>query len=318
MFTNYEEEVLQEIARHIIEPNPVERLLALAGKPIGLLMEGASKVKMLSKVTDAVNLAVQKSVTQTVIMANGLCSEKGIIEEFEKEFGIRNYQSVLNASLEKKDFIADKFSLSNAAFVGIEGVLMGLAASLCEGVPGAQILIPTVITTDVGGSLTLLSRHICQIATSYGYSSQKPENIPHVLASMVPQTTTSDEGFFSTKAVVLKSIREASKFMAENTAKQIKRMIADSEAPSLIKLINYVAERLGVVITEKELGILVPIAGAVLNGSVNVAFQQSGHIAAKDYFRRLHLEAKYGEKEVNKAIKQYIDEIKIKSTKKVG
>jgi hypothetical protein len=60
-------------------------------------------------------------------------------------------------------------------------------------------------------------------------------------------------------------------------------------------------------VTKKELGILVPVAGAVLNSSINIAFQQVGHQTAKDYFRRLLLEERYGDELVAVAINQEID-----------
>src|SRR4029078_9583843 len=58
---------------------------------------------------------------------------------------------------------------------------------------------------------------------------------------------------------------------------------------------------------EKELGLLVPIAGALLNSSINLSFQQLGHQTAQDYFRRLPLEERYGEELVAYAIAQEIE-----------
>jgi hypothetical protein len=88
------------------------------------------------------------------------------------------------------------------------------------------------------------------------------------------------------------------------------RQLLEREAPQMIRLITYVADRLGVVITQKELGVLVPIAGAVLNSSINVAFQQVGHQTAKDYFRRVLLEDRYGEELVTYAVQQEIEILK--------
>jgi hypothetical protein len=76
--------------------------------------------------------------------------------------------------------------------------------------------------------------------------------------------------------------------------------------PALVKLINQVAERLGIVVTEKELGMLVPVAGAVLNGGLNIAFQQMGHTTAKDYFRVQVLNGRHGEKHVENEIQKRI------------
>ena len=56
--------------------------------------------------------------------------------------------------------------------------------------------------------------------------------------------------------------------------------------------------------------ILVPVVGAVLNSSINVAFQQVGHQTAKDYFRRLILEERYGEELVSFAIEKEIETLR--------
>ena len=88
----------------------------------------------------------------------------------------------------------------------------------------------------------------------------------------------------------------------------IDRQLLEREAPQMIRLITTVADRLGVTVTQKELGILVPVAGAVLNGSINLAFQQVSHQNAKDYFRRLLLEDRYGDELIAVAISSEIAE----------
>ncbi|HLH32876.1 MAG TPA: hypothetical protein VKY31_16865, partial [Terriglobia bacterium] len=155
--------------------------------------------------------------------------------------------------------------------------------------------------------------HTCRIATAYGYSSKKAENLPHLMAAMAPQTDSSDEGYLAIKTAVVTSIREAGQFMSRTTGVLLDRQLLEREAPQMIRLITYVADRLGIVVTQKELGVLVPIAGAVLNSSINVAFQQVGHQTAKDYFRRLILEDRYGEELVGYAIQQEIDTLKRKN-----
>jgi hypothetical protein len=171
-------------------------------------------------------------------------------------------------------------------------------------------VIPSLILTDVTSSMTLLSRHTCRVATAYGYSSKRPENMPHLMAAMAPQTENSDEGYLTLKTAVVTSIRESGQFMARSAGMVLDRQILEREAPQMIRLITYVADRLGVVLTQKELGVLVPIAGAVLNSSINVAFQQVGHHTAKDYFRRVILEDRYGEELVSYAVQQEIEMLK--------
>jgi putative hemolysin len=91
------------------------------------------------------------------------------------------------------------------------------------------------------------------------------------MAAMAPQTEGSDEGYIALKTAVVTSIRESGQFMARTAGVVLDRQLLEREAPQMIRLITYVADRLGVVITQKELGVLVPVAGAVLNSSINVA-----------------------------------------------
>src|SRR5438093_1126137 len=84
--------------------------------------------------------------------------------------------------------------------------LLGGATTLAEGIPGAQLVIPSLILTDVTSSMTLLSRHTCRIATAYGYSSKNAGNFPHLVAAMAPQSETSDEGYLALKTAVITSI----------------------------------------------------------------------------------------------------------------
>src|ERR1019366_5781094 len=101
---------------------------------------------------------------------------------------------------------------------------------------------------------------------------------------------------------VVTSIGESARFLSRAGNLIIDRQLLEREAPQMIRLIAYVADRLGVVLTEKELGIIIPVAGAVLNSALNVAFQRLGHQTAKDYFRRLILEDRYGDELVSYAV----------------
>src|SRR5204863_3533491 len=217
-----------------------------------------------------------------------------------------NFESLRYMPLSQLDAVADSFRFSSSLLLGLEGALLGGATTMAEGIPGAQLVIPSLILTDITSSMTLLSRHTCRLATAYGYSSRKLENLPHLMAAMAPQSDSSDEGYLALKTAVVTSIRESSQFMARTASVMLDRQLLEREAPQMIRLITYVADRLGIVITQKELGILVPIAGAVLNSSIIVAFQRVGHHTAKDYFRRLLLEDRYGEELVHFAVQQEI------------
>ncbi len=317
--SSYESNVIDDIARHIIEPSAVATCLALAGKPVEKLLEMArnSKYGALNKIGDKVQSIIEKVFKTTIKMAVKMSSDEKVVAKYQgKGFPIRSHSDIRGdgLDLEHRDTMADRFDYSNAAILGCEGAVMGCAATLAEGIPGAQILIPSVVTADVVASMTFLSRHVCQVASAYGYSPNFAANIPHVLAAMAPQTDSSDEGYLMAKAAALEAVRDAGKVVAKGGGRQLGQRALQKEAPLLIRLIRYVAQRLGLVITQKELGMLVPVAGAGINCLVNVAFQQTGHTAAKDYFRILVLSEKYapanGADCIDKLVRGRVEELK--------
>ena len=311
VFTEYEQQVIRELAIHRVQPNAVRRLLEGAGKPMAKLLKFArsSNNRALRGLSEHVHGWIEEGLIKTFRAANKLANTKDIARRYA-ERGIHvgeDFESLRYMPLSQLDAVADSFSFNSSFLLGAEGAILGAATTLAEGIPGAQLVIPSLILTDITSSMTLLSRHTCRVATSYGYSSKNAENLPHLMAAMAPQSEDSDEGYLSLKTAVVTSIRESGQFMARTASVMLDRQLLEREAPQMIRLITYVADRLGVVVTQKELGILVPIAGAVLNSTINVAFQQVGHQTAKDYFRRLILEDRYGEELVSYAIQREVE-----------
>ena len=314
VFTEYEQQVIREIAIHRVQPNAVQRVLEGIGKPVVKLMDVGRKSqnRTLRAISDHVHGWIEEGLIKTFRVANKVANTKDIRRRYAAR-GIQvgdDFESLRFMPLSQLDAVVDSFRWSTSFWLGAEGALLGSATTMAEGIPGAQLVIPSLILADVTSSMTLLSRHTCRVATAYGYSSTRPENLPHLVAAMAPQTESSDEGYLALKTAVVTSIHETGQFMTRTTGMLLDRQLLEREAPQMIRLIAYVADRLGIVITQKELGVLVPIAGAVLNGSINVAFQQVGHQTAKDYFRRLLLEDRYGEDLVAYAIQREIGMLK--------
>jgi len=310
VFTEYEQAVIRQIAKHRVRPNLVQRVLATAGKPVVKLFQlgRESDLAAVRSVSDRVNAWVQEGLIKTIQVANHITGTQEITRRFRTR-GIHatDIESLRYLPMSQLDAVANSFRFRSSMLLGAEGLLLGGATTIVEGIPGAQLIIPSLILADVTTSMTLLSRHTCRIASTYGFSSKNPENLPHILAAMAPQSETSDEGYLTIKTAVVTSIRESSQFMSRTAGMLIDRNLLEREAPQMVRLIAYVADRLGVVVTEKELGLLVPIAGALLNSSINLSFQQLGHQTAQDYFRRLLLEQRYGEELVAYAIAQEIE-----------
>src|SRR5207244_11166172 len=142
-----------------------------------------------------------------------------------------DFESLRYMPLSQLDAVADSFRWGSTLLLGIEGALLGSATTMAEGIPGAQLVIPSLSLTEVTSSMTLLSRHTCRIATAYGYSSKKPENLPHLVAAMAPQSESSDEGYIAMKTAVVTSIRESGQFMARTTGMLLDRQLLEREAP---------------------------------------------------------------------------------------
>jgi len=306
LFEDYETAVIKEIAKNEVKPNPVKVALELAGKPISNVLEAAhrSDNKYVKKAVNSIDATIEKSLKKTIKAANLLTSDDAVKKEYKKKWKLElsDIEHIHRLPLYRMDKVADSFDVSNAFLVATEGAVMGAATTLLEVVPFAQVAIPSVVIADVAASMTIMSRHICQISTSYGYSSTNLLNMPHILSAMAPSASSSDEGFMVTKAAAIHEIREAVKFTAKHAGDLTKQLTKEAAYPQLIHLIRMISQRLGVVITEKELGLLIPVAGAVLNGGLNLAFQQMNHTNAKDYFRKLYLTNKYGESPVYEAI----------------
>jgi len=314
VFTEYERRIISEIAQHYVQPNAVQRLLETAGRPLGKLLKVGrqSESRALRGLSQQIHGWIEEGLIKTFRAANRLTKERDIARRYERR-GIKvgsEIESLRFLPLSQLDQVADSFKFASRMWLAAEGALLGGATTLAEGIPGAQLAIPSLILTDITTSMTLLSRHTCQVATSYGYSSKVSANLPHLIAAMAPPSETTDEGYLSLKTAVITSIREASHFMARTSAMVLDRQVLEREAPQMIRLIAYVAERLGVVVTQKELGLLVPIAGALVNSSINVAFQQVGHQTAKDYFRRVILSDRYGDELVAYALEQEMVRLK--------
>jgi hypothetical protein len=322
----YERLVIDEMGRHRVQPGPIRRAMELVGKPVDKLARWASSSEsaMVRQVHDSVLSSVEKSLRQTVAMALTLQSDGALLERFKRRGNeAETLADVRGLKLIEMDVVAESTRSENAALLGVEGAALGALATLGTVIPYAQVAIPAIIAADVAASMTLLSRSATMISSCYGFPASDPTNIPHVLSAMAPTQFDSDEGFVVMKSAAVAELRAAGEFMrrvaaksaaeagrAASTAaskKAIEKALEEAmskNTPKLVRFIQSVAARLGIVITEKELGTLIPVAGAVVNGGLNVAFHHVGHTMAKDYFREQILVERYGQEAVSESMKK--------------
>lgn len=307
-WSEYDRYIIAEMADHIASPSLVRRGLELAGKPVEKILEYAatSSIRPLRMASDIVHRGVARALESSLSAAARIAPPDAVQREASAMgFRVESVEKLAERPLEELDLLADRFDRGNAALLGLEGAIFGAATSLSQGVPFAQVLIPGLIVADVAASMTLLSRHAAQIASCYGYPPATPANRIHIIAAMAPQHRAHDEGYLAAKMAAVETIVEAGAY-AVRPSSTAPMLAAGKEAPKLVKLLNYVSKRLGVVLTEKELGMLVPVAGAVLNGGLNIAFQKTGHQTAKDYFRLISLSRRYGDDSVRSVLSSAI------------
>jgi hypothetical protein len=285
----------------------------MVGRPIDLVMArlGQAEGGLPARMSRIVDEGVRRAVRRSVVLGGKLMRDRTVLAAYRRAgHELDSHAEIDGLDLEVRDRVANGFDRGNAAILMSEGALMGAAASLAEAVPGAQLVIPTLVASDVAASMTLLARHLVQLASAYGYSVRRdPANIAHVLGAMVPQQMSYDEGLVPLKIYVMNAAREAGEFVAK-TGLRAGRAGLGHEAPQLVRLMNLVIERLGLRVSQKVLAMLVPIMGGVINGGVNVAFQQTGHRTGRDYFRMLILSQRHGDDVVRAALEREVARVR--------
>jgi hypothetical protein len=313
MLDAYDQKVLQQVAKHIVEPGALIKLAGLWGRPLeGFLVRGRFlKNPLVQKVQTIITSGIADGIKTMLKTAGQLANDKQILRQYHrKQIYIRTLSDIKDLRLEHIDAVADSYTMDNVLCVGTEGVVLGGAATFASGTVLGVVTVPAIVVADASLSFGILSRNVCQIGATYGYSVENPLNMPHFMAALVPHQDLADESYFMGKSMAVEAIYQSKQFLLSHTGRLFDERLLKSEAPKLLRLLYYVLQRLGMVITEKELAMLLPIAGAVLNGSVNMAFQKMGQQVAKDYFRMLFLEDKYDQETIRNLLQAEVSRLR--------
>src|SRR5215831_20423487 len=129
VFTEYEQQVIRELAVHRVQPNAVHRLLEGVGKPVSKLMNFGrnSQSRALRGISDHIHGWIEEGLIKTFRVANKLTNTKDISKRFEAR-GIRigeDFESLKFMPLSQLDAVADSFRWGSTLLLGAEGVLLG-------------------------------------------------------------------------------------------------------------------------------------------------------------------------------------------------
>ena len=169
------------------------------------------------------------------------------------------------------------------AATGAAGGAFGLAALAVE--------LP--VTT------TVMLRSIAEVARAEGEDFGRPEAAVaclevFALGSRSRADDGTEAGYYGIRAALAAEVNAALKFMARQQASRV-------TAPPLIRLIETIAARFGIVVTDKAAAAAVPIIGAAGGAAVNALFMDHFQSMAHGHFTVRRLERKYGAEVVRRA-----------------
>ena len=170
-----------------------------------------------------------------------------------------------------------------AAAAGAAGGLFGLAALLVE--------LP--VTT------TLMLRSIARVATLFGEDLTDPAARLDCLfvfsaGGGAPNAEAAEAGYYSSRFAFASLVKEAASFVGATGAREAAHAVSTKSAPVLMRLLAPIAARFELVVSDKLVAQLVPIAGAASGAAVNVVFNEHFESLARYHFGLRRLEREHG------------------------
>ena len=199
-------------------------------------------------------------------------------------------QKVTKDALEKAlDFavrtIGDKSKLGSSDLTHKLLVTATGAGGGAFGLPALAIELPV--------STTIMLRSIADIARSEGEDIKEVETKlaclgVFALGGQTRRDDATETGYFAVRTALAKTVSEAAEYIVE-------KGVVKKGAPVLVKFINAVAARFGLVVSEKVVAQAVPLIGAAGGAVINAIFIDHFQDMARGHFIVRRLERSYGE-----------------------
>jgi EcsC family protein len=156
-------------------------------------------------------------------------------------------------------------------------------------------------------STTVMLRSIADIARSEGEDLKSIESklaCVEVLAigGKSKADDAAETGYYAVRSALATTLSEASHYIAG-------KGVAQKGAPVLVRLINTVASRFSIVVSEKVSVQLIPIIGAIGGALINVIFIDHFQDMARGHFIIRRLERRYGKDLVKKEYEKLENDI---------
>src|SRR5258708_6593952 len=158
---------------------------------------------------------------------------------------------------------------------GIGGVF-GLAALPVELPVSTAIMLRSIadIARNEGHNISLMTTKLaCLEVFAFGGPTRADD--------------AADSAYWVTRAALSKTVSDAASYLTQKGA-------VDVTAPALIRLINNIAARFGVIVSEEVAAKALPLIGAASGSVINVLFIDHFQNMARGHFIVKRLEARYG------------------------
>jgi len=163
----------------------------------------------------------------------------------------------------------------------------------------ASLAVELPVTT------TLMMRAIADIARSEGFSLADPAVQAtcvevFALGGKTADDDAADSGYYASRGALSEVLKHTARELTGLAAKRAGQQMAQAGSSLqtgiwLARMIDAVAARFGVVVTEKLAAQIVPVVGAASGAAINTLFTRYYQSVAKGHFIVRRLELQYGE-----------------------
>jgi len=176
-----------------------------------------------------------------------------------------------------------------------------------EGIGGAFGLAALPIELPI--STAIMLRSIADIARSEGHDiSQVQTKLDclevFALGGHVEAADAAESAYWVTRAALGKTVADAATYLAQ-------KGVVKESAPVIVRLINELASRFGVMVSEEVAAKAIPIIGAAGGGIINILFIAHFQDMARGHFIVRRLEARHG----TERVRSIYEEIPMKTSK---
>ncbi len=172
-----------------------------------------------------------------------------------------------------------------------------------SGAAGGSLGI-AALAAELPISATIMLRSIADIARNEGESLQTLETKMaclevFALSGGAAKSESADTSYYAIRSFLTKTLGDTSKHI-------VSKGLTKEGAPTLIKLLNIVASRFSIPVSEKIAAQSVPIVGALGGAAINLIFIDHFQEMAKAHFTVRRLERIYGERTIKQAYQAII------------